>query len=65
MRSRELQEEEIAMGFADEAPATRGGFWFDLALRLLVLTLAAGWLLLPPGRVSEPSPPSQAVAASR
>jgi len=49
------------MGFADKAPATRGGFWLDIALRLLIVTLAAGWLLLPPGRISEPSPQSQAM----
>lgn len=65
MSSREPQEEEIAMGFADKAPATRAGFWLDLGLRVLIVTLAASWLLLPPGRISVPSPQAQAVAANR
>lgn len=50
------------MGFANRFPATRGGIWLDRALRLLIVTLAATWLLLPPGRIAEPSPQAQAQA---
>ncbi len=62
---RDWQEDSMDSELATALPARRHERWFDLCFRLILIALAAAWLLMPPATSEQNERDNRTTAATR